>query len=73
MSDVIRTLFGETLEVIACKKLLDVDTTKWLIVVWLLLKTIVGVVKFPYVNGISRFSCTECLGCKSKNFEEQSS
>ena len=51
----------------------DVDTTKRLIVVWLLLKTIVGVVKFPYVNGISRFPSTECLGCKSTNLEEQSS
>ena len=72
MSDVIRTLFGK-LSKYCMQKGTDVDTTKWLIVVWLLLKTIVGVVKFPYVNGISTFPCTECLGCKSKNFEEQSS
>ena len=72
MSDVIRTLFGK-LRKYCMQKGTDVDTTKRLIVVWLLLKTIVGVVKFPYVNGISTFPCTECLGCKSKNFEEQSS
>ena len=72
MSDVIRTLFGK-LRKYSMQKVTDVDTTKWLIVVWLLLKTIVGVVKFPYVNGISRFPSTQCLGCKSTNLEEQSS